>query len=92
MPEFTTEIDIDPGEYIDSCTPRERQKLIEYLIEDGHIQPDQSTLNGGKVRKPNINDERFFESLEKVSKCTDLLSLEEETFINNLAEKFKHLR
>ena len=92
MPEFTTEIDIDPSEFIDSCSKRERDRLIEILIEDGYIQEDQVTLNGQKVRKPNINDEKFFNSLESLSKCRDLLTIEEESYINILAEKFKYLR
>ena len=92
MPEFTAEVDIDPSEFIDSCSKRERDRLIEILIEDGYIQEDQVTLNGQRVRKPNINDEKFFNSLESLSKCRDLLSLEEENFINNLANKFKYLR
>jgi len=93
MPEFTTEIDIDPSEFIDSCSKREKDRLVEILVENGHIQPDQETKNNNKgVRRPNVNDQIFWESLEKLSKCRDLLSLEEENFINNLANKFKHLR
>ena len=92
MPEFRTEIDISPSEFIDTCSRRERDRLVEILIEDGYIQPDQATLNGSKVRKPNFNDERFFASLDKLSSCRDLLTLEEEEFINNLAQKFQHIR
>lgn len=93
MPEFTAEVDIDPSEFIDSCSVRERKRLVELLIEDGDISPDQDTKNGNAgVRKPNINDQRFWDSLDKLAKCRDLLSIEEENFINNLAEKFKHLR
>ena len=93
MPEFTAEVDIDPSEFIDSCSKRERKRLVELLIEDGDILPDQDTKNGNAgVRKPNINDLRFWDSLDKLAKCRDLLSIEEENFINNLAEKFKHLR
>jgi len=92
MPEFTTEIDIDPSEFLDSCSRKERERLIEILIEDGHIQPNQVTMNGEKVRKANINDEIFFESLDKLSKCRDLLTIEEQNFINNLADRYKHLR
>lgn len=93
MPEFTAEVDIDPSEFIDSCTKRERQRLVEILIEDGDIQPDQDTKTSNNgVRRPNINDQRFWESLDKLAKCRDLLSIEEENFINNLGEKFKHLR
>jgi len=93
MPEFTAEVDVDPSEFVDSCSRRERQRLVEILIEDGDIQPDQDTRNGSNgVRRPNINDQRFWESLDKLAKCRDLLSLEEENFINNLANKFQHIR
>lgn len=93
MPEFSAEVDIDPSEFIDSCSKRERQRLVEILIEDGDIQPDQETKNSNTgVRKPNINDQTFWDSLDKLAKCRDLLSIEEENFINNLANKFKHLR
>lgn len=93
MPEFTAEVDIDPSEYLDSCSKSEKQELIKWLIEDGDIEPDQSTKNGNTgVRKPNVNDQIFWDSLDKLAKCRDLLSIKEENFINNLAEKFKHLR
>ena len=93
MPEFSAEVDIDPSEFIDSCSKRERQRLVEILIEDGDIQPDQETKNSNTgVRKPNINDQTFWDSLDKLAKCRDLLSIGEENFINNLANKFKHLR
>jgi hypothetical protein len=93
MPEFTAEVDIDPSEFIDSCSKREKERLIEILVEDGDIEPTQTDKNKGSgVRRPNINDQTFWDSLDKLSKCRDLLSIEEENFINNLAEKFKHLR
>jgi hypothetical protein len=101
MPEFTTEIDIDPSEFIDSCSNGELKRLVEILEEDGHIQPsedghiqpseDTSSKNNG-VRRPNINDQTFWESLKHLAKCRDLLSLEEENFINNIANKYKYIR
>ncbi len=93
MPEFTTEIDIDPSEFVDSCNQRELKRLVEILEEDGHIEPSQTNKsNGTGVRRPNINDQRFWESLDKLAKCRDLMTVEQEEYINNLAEKFKHLR
>jgi hypothetical protein len=66
---------------------------VEILIEDGYIQSDQETKsNNNGVRRPNVNDQIFWESLDKLAKCRDLLSVEEENFINNLGNKFKHLR
>jgi hypothetical protein len=93
MPEFTAEVDIDPSEYIDSCNNHELKRLVEILEEDGHIEPSQSNKSKGTgVRKPNTNDLQFWSNLDKLAKCRDLLSIEEENFINNLADKFKHLR
>ena len=95
MPDFTPDdIDITPGEFVDACRPRDIEELLDVLVEDGYINADRLSKNGGNngVRRPNINDQRFWESLDKLAKCRDLLSLEEENFINNLANKFKHLR
>jgi hypothetical protein len=93
MPEFTAEVDVDPSEFVDSCSNRELKRLVQILEEDGHIEPSQSSKSKSNgVRKPNINDLTFWNSLDHLAKCRDLLSLEEENFINNLANKFKHLR
>jgi hypothetical protein len=93
MPEFSAEVDIDPSEFIDSCSKKEKDRLVEILIEDGYIQPDQDTKsNKNGVKRPNVNDERFWESLEHLKKCRDLLSITEEEFINNLADRFKYIR
>ena len=93
MPEFTAEVDIDPSEFIDSCNQREKQRLIEILVEDGEIEPSQADRNKGTgVSRPNINDETFWASLDHLKKCRDLLSIHEENYINNMAAKYKQLR
>lgn len=93
MPDFTTEISVDPSEFLSSCSKNERNRLIEILIEDGYVLPDEETnRNKNGVNRPNLNDEMFQESLNKLSKCRDLLSTFEENYINNMAAKYKHLR
>jgi hypothetical protein len=95
MPDFTPDdIDISPGEFVDACRPRDIDELLNVLVEDGYISADRLTKNGGYkgVRRPNINDEKYWESLQHLAKCRDLLSTSEEEFINNLADRFKYLR
>ncbi len=93
MPEFTAEVDVDPSEFVDSCSNRELKRLVEILEEDGHIEPSQSNKSKGNgVIRPNINDLALWGSIDKLAKCRDLLTIEEENFINNLANRFKHLR
>lgn len=92
MPYFTPDdLDIDPSEYFDSCSTREKQRLVEIIIEEGYAAETNPVTNYG-VRRANVNDEKYWESLEHLKKCRDLLSVSEEQFINNLAERFKHLR
>lgn len=94
MPDFTPDdIDIEPGEFVYACNSKEINQLIEALIEDGHIQPDQLTKNGSNgVKNPTLQDVTFWDSLDHLKKCRDLLSIQEEDYINNMAQKYKHLR
>lgn len=93
MPDFTPDdLDISPSEFVYSCNKREIGQLIETLVEDGHLSPDRKEGGANGIRRPNINDQIFWDSLDNLAKCRDLLSIEEETYINKLAERFKHLR
>jgi hypothetical protein len=67
--------------------------MLEFTTETNSSEfSEEITRKNNLVRNPNVNDQIFWESLEKLTKCRDLLSLEEENFINNLANKFKYLR
>lgn len=94
MPHFTIDdVDISPSEFVQSCNSKEINELIEILSEGGHLQPEQLTnsKNYG-VRRPSVNDEQFWSSLEHLKRCRDLLSIHEENYINNMASKYKHIR
>jgi hypothetical protein len=86
MPDFSTEIDIEPWEYISECSSREIDELIETLIEDGYL----SRFNGKAV--PNkqggsVMDLEWDESLTKIRMSKHLLSNEDESIIINIANK-----
>ena len=76
-----------PQEYLNTCTTNQKQNLIEILVEDGIV----SNKTFDKKYEDNLNDEIFLESLKTLSKTRHLLSIEEENFINNLANKFKYI-
>lgn len=94
MPYFTPDdIDIEPGDFLDSCNEREVKELIDALVEDGHISETQKNKKvEGAIGTPNMQDVIFWESLDHLKKCRDLLSIHEENYINNMAHKYKHLR
>ena len=76
MPRFDTEVDIDVSEFIDSCTDRETESLIQYLKDDGKIP---MTLEDSI---PEINlDADWKEALMKLLPRKCLLTVEEENLI-----------
>jgi hypothetical protein len=93
MPDFSTDIDIDPSEFVDACSSSERRELIDHLIEGGYITEDQLDLkktNHG-VRSPNVNDETYWDALNVLMKSRHLLTLDEEQLIIKISDKFKYL-
>jgi hypothetical protein len=86
MPDFSTEIDIEPWEYISECNGREIEELIETLIEDGHL----SQFNGKVIpnkQGASVMDMEWDELLTKIRNSKHLLSNEDENVIINIANK-----
>ena len=86
MPDFSTNIDIEPWEYISECSRREIDELIESLIENGHL-----TQFNGKVT-PNkdgvsVMDLEWDEILTKIRNSKHLLSNEDENTIFEISKK-----
>jgi len=86
MPDFSTEIDIEPWEYVSECNGREIDELIETLIEDGHL----SRFNGKVVPKKqggSVMDIEWDELLTKIRNSKHLLSNDDESRIIEIANK-----
>lgn len=88
MPSFYVEdIDIDPDEYVSSCNSREIDELIteleDELEERGYIKPKQ----GVKNTPPSANEVRFLEAVQKIKLNYLNLTLEEEAYILELANR-----
>jgi hypothetical protein len=85
MPSFSVEdIDIYPSEFVYNCNRHEIQELIEALVEDGHIDEPIAI----EPSRDNIMDISFKEAISKLQNKRIYLTLEEEQFIINLANKF----
>lgn len=90
MPDFTPDdIDISPEEFLNSCSTRERNELIEELVEQGYI--DRSAISSEQQKETiNKNDCVYVDALNHLKNKRHLLTTTEEWFILNLADKFKH--
>lgn len=87
MPSFKYDgyIDIDPEEYLSNCDSSEIDELIELLVEEEYIRPDQK-LDG--VSRGSVSEQIFEESLDKLHGNWNMLTPEEESIILNIAKRF----
>ena len=86
MPTFSSDdFDIDPEEFVNSCTSSEIKELLQYLIEEEYIKP-------GSIQDyetpPSIPEQEFEEALNKLHGKYRTLSTEEEEAVKAIAKRF----
>lgn len=89
MPTFYSEdIDIEPSEFVDSCSKSDIKELIDILIDEGHISPASKLTKNNAL---SASDEIFEEYLNGLHGKRHLLTTQEEEIITNIAAKFRYL-
>jgi len=88
MPEFTTEIDIDAEEFIDSCSRSELQELIDILVDEGWVIRKVSRNSSPDAEKPNLLEIEWTDMLGKLSDLRQRVTPEEDEMIKNLVKKY----
>ena len=84
MPDFTTEIDIEPHEYVYECSKRELQELIDELVEKGLVVQ----ISTPHEKKPNLLEIEWFNTISKLATLRQRVTPEEEEMIKNLVNKY----
>ena len=84
MPDFTTEIDIDPYEYVDECSRHEKQELIDELVSRGFVL-QISSPSGTQL---NLLEIEWMNNIAKLATLRQRVTLEEEQAIKELVSKY----
>ena len=85
MPSFyVDELDIEVGEFLDSCSRREIDELLDYLVEDGYL--DKKSLT--KPKQKSVLEEEWDETINKLSENRLQLTKEEEEIIRSIVKRF----
>ena len=84
MPEFTTEIDIDPYEYVDECSRHEKQELIDELVDRGFVLQ----ISSPSEKQPNLLEIEWLSNIAKLATLRQRVTLEEEQAIKELVSKY----
>jgi hypothetical protein len=76
MPNVTVDADVEVDEFLESCSSREIQEVIEWLKEEGELKPNETPSN------IFVND-----GLKKISDNFFRLTVEEEEIIKQIADR-----
>jgi hypothetical protein len=87
MPDFSTEIDIEPYEYVSACSKREIVELLESLVEGGYISRS-AVIAIETDRNKNLLDEEWDVITDKLNQNRLMLSNEEEELIRKISKRF----
>lgn len=87
MPDFETEINVDPSEFVDTCSKREIKELIEYLVNQEHLPESILTFKNEGDDKRGRGEIEFIEKLDKLKEKYYSLSVEEEDSIEQIFKK-----
>lgn len=85
MPEFRTEIDIEPYEYVDECSRYEIKELIDCLVERGYLESHEPVI---KEKDSTLEDLEWNTVIDKLYKNRRYLSAADEEYIKNLSKRF----
>jgi hypothetical protein len=86
MPEFDTYVDVDVDEFISACSKGEIKKLIDSLIEDGHIINSNSIIVPSK--KNSLMEIEHIETCNKLSSVYLRMNREDWELIKQIASKY----
>jgi len=84
MPDFTTEIDIEPHEYVYECSKRELQELIDELIDKGLVVQ----ISSPHEKRANLLEIEWMNNIAKLGTLRQRITLEEEQAIKDLVSKY----
>lgn len=89
MPTFyVDDIDIEPYEYVQSCSKSERKELITELVDSGYLPQSVKTWMEGEKKKGFHASEQIFETaLDKLHGKYSVLTQEEEEIILKIASR-----
>ena len=86
MPYFTPDdVDVDVDAFMYQCNNREIKEVIEYLIEEGHIEPQQVV---GSNTSTSLLEYEFNEMLQKIQENRLRLTKEEDALLKKIADRF----
>jgi hypothetical protein len=79
--EVDVDFDVDVEEFLDDCSKREIEEVIQWLVDRDWIKPNQ-------VEEGNVMDIEWFDTVSKLHTLRQRLTVEEEELIKSIVNKY----
>ena len=88
MPEFETYVDVDVDDFWSACRTREKEELIDLLVEGGWVK--RTSPKGTKTENhlPSILEIEWQDMCNKLSDIRQRISIEDEETIKEILMKY----
>jgi tRNA A37 threonylcarbamoyladenosine dehydratase len=87
MPTFYAEdFKIDVDEFLSACSSREKEELIDALIEDGYLK--ENCKVDYKYELLSVPESFYIDAIDKIKGKWNMLTQEEEEIILKIASRF----
>ena len=88
MPEFETYVEVEVDELWSACSNREKEELIDMLVESGWVKRTSPKGTKPKDRLPSILEIEWQDMCNKLSDIRQRISSDDEETIKNILKKY----
>ena len=89
MPEFETYVDVDVDEFWSMCSTREKESLIDSLVDDGWVIRTSPKGSNPEDQLPTISQLNWQEMINKLSEIRNQISSDDEETIKQIIKKYR---
>lgn len=82
MPDFRTEIDIDPEEFLCECSANEIDQIVLWLKSHGYLN------DSSQISEISVAESEYESAISKLHSKWNSLTEDEERTIKNIAKRF----
>ena len=88
MPEFETYVDVDVDDFFHECSSREKEELIDILVDGGYVQRVAPRGTDPQEKQPSIPELEWQELVNKLSSVRITIRQEDEDIIREILKKY----
>ena len=89
MPEFETYVDVEVDEFWSMCSTREKEELIDMLVDDGWVIRISPKGTDPESKLPSVTELGWQEMINKLNDIRNQINPDEEEIVKQIIKKYR---